>query len=170
MLLTGPSSTINLVYAHTGVCKLKVLIIWPHMPPSPVCGLLASLSSLVYCQVSRVAKLTTCLHIPKRLSIAHCLASSLPMVTIQFNWASTIGNSSDFVLHLKKNMYSLKQAGNNWFDTLKQSIIVRGFVQSSINPCLFIRPDHGPYRLVGSKMKKTAGMINKDCAGMKVGC
>jgi hypothetical protein len=81
VLLTGPSSKINLVHAHTEVCKLKVLIIWPHMPSSSVCRLFASLSSLVYCQVSRVAKSTTCLHIPKRLSIAHCLASSLPMVT-----------------------------------------------------------------------------------------
>jgi hypothetical protein len=37
-------------------------------------------------------------------------------------------------------MYGLKQASNNWFDTLKQSLIVRGFVQSSIDPCLFIQP------------------------------
>jgi hypothetical protein len=36
-------------------------------------------------------------------------------------------------------MYGLKQAGNNWLDTLKESLITRGFKQSSIDPCLFIR-------------------------------
>jgi hypothetical protein len=56
-----------------------------------------------------------------------------------FTHASTRGNSSDFVLRINKNMYGLKQAGNNWFDTLKESLITRGFKQSSIDPCLFIR-------------------------------
>jgi len=36
-------------------------------------------------------------------------------------------------------MYGLKQATNNWFDTLHQSLLTRGFSQSSIDPCLFIR-------------------------------
>jgi len=36
-------------------------------------------------------------------------------------------------------MYGLKEAGNNWFDTLKESLLARGFTQSSIDPCLFIR-------------------------------
>ncbi len=38
-------------------------------------------------------------------------------------------------------MHGLKQAGNNWFDTLKQSLLTREFSQSSIDPCLFVRPD-----------------------------
>jgi hypothetical protein len=56
-----------------------------------------------------------------------------------FTRSSTRGNSSEYVLRLKKNMYGLKQAGNNWFDTLKNSLLARGFTQSSIDPCLFIR-------------------------------
>jgi hypothetical protein len=56
-----------------------------------------------------------------------------------FTQASTRGNSSEFVLRINKNMYGLKQAGNNWFDTLKESLLTRGFTQSSIDPCLFIR-------------------------------
>jgi hypothetical protein len=36
-------------------------------------------------------------------------------------------------------MYGLKQAGNNWFDALKTSLLKRGFTQSSYDPCLFIR-------------------------------
>jgi len=61
--------------------------------------------------------------------------------TLHFTQSSTKGNSSDFVSRLKKNMYGLKQAGNNWYDTLKQSLLTREFTQSSIDPCLFIRPD-----------------------------
>jgi hypothetical protein len=56
-----------------------------------------------------------------------------------FSSSSTKGNSKDWVLKIKKNMYGLKQAGSNWFDTLKNSLITRGFHQSSIDPCLFIR-------------------------------
>jgi hypothetical protein len=36
-------------------------------------------------------------------------------------------------------MYGLKQAGNNRFHHLKQSLLDRGFSQSNIDPCLFIR-------------------------------
>jgi hypothetical protein len=56
-----------------------------------------------------------------------------------FTRSSTKGNSMEHVLKIKKNMYGLKQAGNNWFDTLHASLIAPGFSQSSIDPCLFIR-------------------------------
>jgi len=58
---------------------------------------------------------------------------------LTFTRSSTKGNSSDYVLHIKRNMYGLKQAGNNWFGTLKTSLLTRGFTQSAIDPCLFIR-------------------------------
>jgi hypothetical protein len=35
-------------------------------------------------------------------------------------------------------MYGLKQAGNNWFHHLCQSLLDRNFTQSAIDPCLFI--------------------------------
>jgi hypothetical protein len=56
-----------------------------------------------------------------------------------FTQTSTKGNSTDYILKIKKNMYGLKQAGKNWFDHLRTSLINRGFKQSAIDPCLFIR-------------------------------
>jgi hypothetical protein len=56
-----------------------------------------------------------------------------------FTTSSTQGINKDWALKIKRNVYGLKQAGNNWFHHLKQSLIDRGFSQSSINPCLFIR-------------------------------
>lgn len=58
--------------------------------------------------------------------------------TLVFTHSSTHGNSSEFVLRIRKNMYGLKQAGNNWFNTLKDSLQAHGLTQSSIEPCLFI--------------------------------
>lgn len=58
--------------------------------------------------------------------------------TLHFTTDSTKNNSCDFVLRIKKNMYGLKQAGNNWFDALKTSLLKHGFTQSSYDPCLFI--------------------------------
>lgn len=61
--------------------------------------------------------------------------------SLSFTRSSTQGNNSDHVLRIRKNMYGLKQAGNNWFDTLKTSLLARGLTQSEIDPCLFIRPN-----------------------------
>ena len=38
-----------------------------------------------------------------------------------------------------RNNYGLKQAGNNWFDALKTSLLSMQFRQSDHDPCLFIR-------------------------------
>jgi hypothetical protein len=59
--------------------------------------------------------------------------------TLTFSHSSTKNNSNDYVLCIKKNMYGLRQAGNNWFDTLCASLFHLGFHQSSHDPCLFIR-------------------------------
>jgi hypothetical protein len=55
-----------------------------------------------------------------------------------FSGSFTKGINKDGALKLKKNMYGLKQARNNWFHCLKQSLIDRGFTRSSIDPCFFI--------------------------------
>jgi hypothetical protein len=55
-----------------------------------------------------------------------------------FSTSSTKGNSKKYILHFKKNMYRHCQAGNKWFDKHHESLIIKGFTQSSINPCLFI--------------------------------
>jgi len=51
------------------------------------------------------------------------------------------GDSNDYVLELTKTLYGLRQAGFNWFETLKQHLHSIGFAQSSIDPCCFIRDD-----------------------------
>ena len=40
---------------------------------------------------------------------------------------------------LKCNLYGVKQAAQNWYLHLKQGLISHGFIQSNINPCLFIQ-------------------------------
>jgi len=42
-----------------------------------------------------------------------------------------------YVLRLNKSLYGLKQAGYNWFAELSNGLQDRGFVQSSIDPCVF---------------------------------
>jgi hypothetical protein len=42
-----------------------------------------------------------------------------------------------YVLRLNKSLYELKQAGYNWFAKLSIGLQDRGFVQSSIDPCVF---------------------------------
>lgn len=61
--------------------------------------------------------------------------------TLKFSSVPTPGNSDVYVLLLTKNLYGLRQAGNNWFDKLRDSLLARGFRQSSIDPCLFVRKD-----------------------------
>jgi hypothetical protein len=48
---------------------------------------------------------------------------------------------NDHVLKLKKNMYGLRQAGYNWFEKLSTGLFHRGFIQSQIDKCLFLRSD-----------------------------
>jgi hypothetical protein len=61
--------------------------------------------------------------------------------TLEFSSSSTRGNSNDYLLRLNKNVYGLKQAGNNWFTELRGSLIALDFTQSLHDPCLFIKND-----------------------------
>ena len=61
--------------------------------------------------------------------------------TLEFTSASTRGNGTEYLLRLNKNVYGLKQAGNNWFTELRGFLLQLGFSQSSHDPCLFIRYD-----------------------------
>jgi hypothetical protein len=54
---------------------------------------------------------------------------------------SVSDTDEDYVLELKKTLYGLRQAGLNWFDTLKDHLISVGFRQSIIDPCCFIKDD-----------------------------
>ena len=42
-------------------------------------------------------------------------------------------------MKLLTNWYGLRDAGLNWFDCVKSSLLDRGFNQSAIDPCLFTR-------------------------------
>ncbi len=46
-------------------------------------------------------------------------------------------NCRSYVLKLNKSLYRLKQTGYNWFAKLSNGLQDRGFVQSSIDPCVF---------------------------------
>jgi hypothetical protein len=43
--------------------------------------------------------------------------------TLKFSPDPTPGNSDVYVLLISKNLYGLKQAGNNWFDKLCDSLL-----------------------------------------------
>jgi hypothetical protein len=46
-----------------------------------------------------------------------------------------------YVLRLNKSLYGLKQAGYNWFVKLINGLEDRGFVPSSVDPCVFFSKD-----------------------------
>jgi hypothetical protein len=46
-------------------------------------------------------------------------------------------NRKHYVLQLNKSLYGLKHTGFNWFAKLSNGLEDRGFVPSSIDPCVF---------------------------------
>jgi hypothetical protein len=46
-------------------------------------------------------------------------------------------NLKFYILRLNKSLYGLKQAGYNWFAKLSNGLEDRGFVPSSVDPCVF---------------------------------
>lgn len=61
--------------------------------------------------------------------------------TLQFTTSSAKSTSSNFFLKINKNVYGLRQAGNNWFTRLCGSLLAMNFQQSVNDHCLFIRRD-----------------------------
>ena len=53
------------------------------------------------------------------------------------------GDQRTHIVELKKSLYDLKQAGLNWYEKLKTGLLSseRGFVQSKVDPCVFISQD-----------------------------
>ena len=47
----------------------------------------------------------------------------------------------DMILKLRKSLYGLRQAPKTFFDMLREGLLERGFTQSSIDPCLFMKND-----------------------------
>jgi hypothetical protein len=52
---------------------------------------------------------------------------------------SVDGDPKFYILELKKNCYGLRQAGLNWFDTLRDHLLDLGFTQSVFDPCCSIK-------------------------------
>ena len=50
-------------------------------------------------------------------------------------------DKSDKVLHLIKSLYGLKQAPKTFYEKLKRGLEQRGFVASTMDPCLFMKKD-----------------------------
>jgi hypothetical protein len=50
-------------------------------------------------------------------------------------------NDMTYFIQLQKNLHGCKQAAQNWFQYLTQGILAEGFVQSAINPCLYLCHD-----------------------------
>ena len=48
-------------------------------------------------------------------------------------------SGSDKVFHLLKSLYSLRQAPRTFFEKLKAGLEERGWTQSEIDPCLFMK-------------------------------
>ena len=49
--------------------------------------------------------------------------------------------SRRYVLKLQNNLYSLKQAGHNWFENLSSALGNLSINPSKVNPCVFIGED-----------------------------
>ncbi len=51
------------------------------------------------------------------------------------------GANEEYVLELKKTLYGLKQAGLNWYETLREHLFSLGFKQSIIDSCCYMKGD-----------------------------
>ena len=47
-----------------------------------------------------------------------------------------------YVLNLNKSLYGLKQASLNWFEHLRKGLEARDYVQSRVDPCVFLCADY----------------------------
>ena len=50
-------------------------------------------------------------------------------------------DKKDLVLRLLKTLYGLKQAPKSFFDKIPEGLIERGFEQSKLDKCLFMKKD-----------------------------
>ena len=63
---------------------------------------------------------------------------NLPKGT-SFEQGSTKLEARKHLIKLKKNLYSLKDAGLTWHEMMRAGLLDCGFEQSQVDPCLFIR-------------------------------
>ena len=46
-----------------------------------------------------------------------------------------------YVIKLNKSLFGLTQAEYNWFEKLREGLIVKGFIQSQVDKCVFFRKE-----------------------------
>lgn len=51
-------------------------------------------------------------------------------------------HDKEHYIKLKKNLYGCKQAARNWFKYLTHGLLSQGFVQSKVDPCLYLWNDY----------------------------
>ena len=47
----------------------------------------------------------------------------------------------EWVTHMDRNLYDLRDAGLEWFEKLNEGLEAFGFVQSQVDPCVYYRDD-----------------------------
>ena len=58
------------------------------------------------------------------------------------NWeCKDADGNDDYVIKLERNLYGTATGARNWYQKLSGGLLGRGFVQSKIDPCLFLRDD-----------------------------
>jgi hypothetical protein len=84
-------------------------------------------------------------------------------------------SGKDLVLLLSKSLYGLKQAPRTFYEKLRDGLLERGFTQSEIDPCLFMKKDcicvvyvddtifSGPDALLLEREIKSLGVKEDQC-------
>jgi histone deacetylase 1/2 len=75
----------------------------------------------------------------RQVDYTNALADIKETVFVELPRAFAASESGDYVLKLKKSLYGLKQAPKTFFDHLHTGLIERGFQQSTVDPCLFMK-------------------------------
>ena len=68
----------------------------------------------------------------------------LIQLAVQNNWPGyeiTDKEGKTLVWKLKKSLYGLKQSGRNWHNVLHHHLKELNFVQSNVDPCVFVKSD-----------------------------
>jgi len=78
-------------------------------------------------------------------------------------------SGTDKVLHLQKSFYGLRQAPRTFFEKLKAGLLERGWIQSEIDPCLFLKLGMICVVYVDDTIFASANVVNLDAAISSLG-
>jgi hypothetical protein len=78
-------------------------------------------------------------------------------------------SGTDKVLHLRKSLYGLRQAPRTFFEKLKAGLLERGWIQSEIDPCLFLKLGMICVVYVDDTIFASANIVDLDAAISSLG-